>query len=61
MKYGAGSDCASDVLARSSSDCMVESRLPSPLLAGGLLQARIPLAATIAKIEKGIERRNRFL
>jgi hypothetical protein len=40
---------------------MVESRLPSPLLAGGLLQARIPLAATIAKIEKGIERRNRFL
>jgi hypothetical protein len=28
---------------------------------GGALQAKIPLAATIAKIEKGIETRNRLL
>src|SRR5579863_6632863 len=62
MKYGAGSDFAREVLARSSSDCMVERRTPSPLLsAGGALQARIPVVAIIANNRMNIESRNRFM
>src|ERR1700681_2357764 len=61
MKYGAGSDFAREVFARSSSVCMVERRMPSPLSAGGALQARIPLAAKMARNKRGIESRNRFM
>src|SRR4029077_21207778 len=58
MKYGAGSDFARDVFARSSSPCIVERRMLSPLSAGGALQARIRLAAKMAKNKKGAESRN---
>src|ERR1700690_1746860 len=61
MKYGAGSDFAREVFARSNSVCMVERRTLSPLSAGGALQARIPLAAKRAIKKKGIESRNRFM
>src|ERR1700680_4325319 len=61
MKYGAGSDLAREVFARSSSACMVERRTPSPLSAAGALQARIPLAAKMARSNKEIESRNRFM
>src|SRR5580693_1443921 len=40
---------------------MVERRMPSPLSAGGVLQARIPLAAKRVIKKKGIESRNWFM
>src|ERR1700681_3002805 len=61
MKYGAGSDFSREVLARSSSACMVERRTPSPLSPAGGLQARIPPAAKMARSNKEIESRNRFM
>src|ERR1700688_604006 len=61
MKYGAGSDFAREVFARSSSACIVERRTPSPLSAVGALHARIPLAAKMAVNKKGIESRNLFM
>src|SRR6266851_4203372 len=61
MKYGAGSDFASEVLARSNSVCMVERRMLSPLSAGGALQVRIPLTAKVAKNNMGIKSRKRFM
>src|SRR5450759_1692753 len=61
MKYGAGSVFAREIFARSSSVRMVERSMPSPLSAGGALQARIPLAAKMAKNNRGIESRNRFI
>src|SRR6266849_4710903 len=61
MKYGAGSDFAREVFARSSSACMVERRTPSPFSAAGALHARIPLIAKTATNTMGIESRNRFM
>src|ERR1700722_1414238 len=61
MKYGAGSDFAREVFARSSSVCIVDRSTLSPLSAGGALHAGIPLAAKMAVIKKGIESRIRFM
>src|SRR5579862_185887 len=61
MKYGAGSDFAREVFARSSSACMVDSKTPSPFSAGGALHARIPLAARTANNVTGIESRSRLM
>src|SRR5512135_2142691 len=61
MKYGAGSDFAREVFARSNSVCMVKRSTLSPLSRGGALQARIPLVAKMARNNGGIESRDRFI